>query len=298
MDRRRNLLLNRWEQSTDSALNEAAERCGLRVMPKVRLSSALMLNGSGLSSELFNYGRLAEFDFVVADGEWGTPQFAVEFDEPHHLTDPKTLERDRKKAAICRALGLPLVRIDWGYLRRERRFTLIGYLVEAWKIGEDVAALQASGGLPDDEMFTPEDVIGVLGSDEEWPYWLDQPARRRLLQAFEAGQLHDTWVPEQIYPWWSRPGGPAEPEIIERWALIRLRGGDVVAGQARLRNFEPFIPGVSARSLAASVAVCDLGRQFERVIAGEQAPMTPAEVGELRARTHDWARQGTILREV
>jgi hypothetical protein len=39
-DRRRPLLLNQGEQRTDAALAEAAERCGLRVVPKVRVARA------------------------------------------------------------------------------------------------------------------------------------------------------------------------------------------------------------------------------------------------------------------
>ncbi len=288
---RRNLLLNKWEQSTDKALNDAAARCGLRVVPKVRLASALELDGSGLSRELFAYGLQAEFDFVVADGEWGTPQFAVEFDEPHHLTDAKTLARDRKKAAICKHLELPLVRIGSEYLRQERRFTLIGYLVETWKVSETIADLQASGQLPADEIFTPEDIVGEFGSGEEWPFWLDRPARQALYQAYSNGDLVRSWVPEQIFPSWARNGAP-EPELIESWALIQLSGGNFVTGQARLRNFEPFITGVSARSLAASVAVADLGRQLEAVLAGTKPSMTAAELVPLRERTAGWARQG------
>lgn len=148
MHPRKNLLINRWEQATDVALAEAAARCGVRVFAKVRVASALPIDRSGLTAEEFSYALRAEFDFVVADGERGTPQFAIEFDEHHHLTDATTIARDRLKSAVCRRFALPLVRIDSAYLRRERRFTLIGYLLEAWHMERSFDAAQERGEIP------------------------------------------------------------------------------------------------------------------------------------------------------
>jgi hypothetical protein len=60
-----------------------------------------------MTDEQFTYALRSEFDFVIADGANGMPQFAVEFDERHHLTDRATIRRDRLKAQVCDHLGLP-----------------------------------------------------------------------------------------------------------------------------------------------------------------------------------------------
>jgi hypothetical protein len=68
-----------------------------------------------------------------------------------------------------------------------------------------------------------------------------------------------------------------------------------VLGQAKLRNFPVFIPGVGARSQAASVAVGDAGRRLDLVLAGEQPPDSADDLRALRARTDGWTSQGMFI---
>jgi hypothetical protein len=296
MDRRRPLLLNQWEERTDAALAEAANRSGLRVLAKVRLASALSLDRSGLNDELFRYGTRAELDFVIVDGSDLLPQFAVEFDELHHLTDPPTIRRDRMKEAICERLGLPLVRIGSEYLRRERRFTLIGYLVEVWHLERAFTEAQQRGQIPWDEPFDPALVItDSLWSPIDFPYWLDRPARLAMVTAEREGKLVSP-VPEELVTPWPQTGARDEAEFVEAWAVLALRPSGYVMGQAKLRNFRVFIPGVTSRSLAASVAVADAGRQLERVLAGDAPPCSAEELALLRARPGGWVSQGGVVR--
>jgi hypothetical protein len=293
MDRRRPLLLNLWEVRTDAALTVAADRCGVRVCAKVRLASALSLDRPGLSDEEFAYGLRAEFDFVIADGSNALTQFAVEFDEPHHLTEPKTLRRDRLKAAVCERLGIPLVQIGSEYLQRQRRFTLIGYLVEVWHLERAFDEAQRRGDIPWDEPFIPENVLAdSLDSAVDFPYWLDRPARLRMVDAERAGWLVSRVPEELITPW--PTGETDEAEFIEAWAVLALHKGGYVMGQAKLRNFRVFVPGVTARSLASKVAVADAGRQLERVLAGDGPPSSPEDFAILRARTDGWISQGGV----
>lgn len=292
MDRRRPLLVNPEEIATDAALEEAAERCGLHVHPKIRVASALDIRNSGLSDEEYSYALKSEFDFVIADGRDRMPHFAVEFDEPHHLSDPETVRRDRLKAAVCEKLGIPLVRIGSEFLRRERRFTLIGYLVEVWHLERCFEEEQQAGRIPWDEPFMPENIMAEsLESQVEWPYWLERPARIRIAQAHRAGQLTHH-APEQITEPWPQHGEPDELEFIESWAVVELAGGGYVMGQAKLRNFVTFIGGVTARGLASHVAVADAGRQLELVLSGEAPPADAADLATLRARTAGWQSQG------
>lgn len=296
MDRRRRLLLNAGEVATDKALSEAAERSGLFVLAKVRVASALEIDRSGLTDREFSYALKSEFDFVIADGDERLPQFAVEFDEPHHLTEPTTIERDRLKASICRKLGLPLVRIGSEFLKRERRFTLIGYLVEVWALERAFSEAQAAGTIPPDEPFMPENVIAEsIDSAVSWPYWLDLPARLRVNRAHGEGLVRLPGLEELTTPWPSLGDPDPDVEIVESWAIIALAKDGYVLGQAKLRNFPVFIPGVGARSLAASVAVGDAGRRLDRVLAGEQPPDSADDLLALRARTDGWTSQGMLV---
>jgi hypothetical protein len=289
---RKNLLFNEWEQRTDDALAEAADRCGVRVLLKVRVASALPIDRSGLTDEQFGYALRSEFDFVIADGDSGTPQFAVEFDEHHHLTDPKTIHRDRLKAQVCDHFDFPLVRIDSAYLRRERRFTLIGYLVEAWDLERAFYEAQERGTVPYDEPFIIENFLSdSLGGAIDWPYWLDHPARLDMVAAYRAGKLRSQ-TPEEIVTPYPDVGSPDDAEFVESWAVLELASGGYVMGQARLRNFKVFIAGVTPRSLASSVAVGDAGRQLSLVLAGEQPAYGAEDLRALRGRTKGWQHQG------
>ncbi len=123
---------------------------------------------------------------MIADGTDAKAQFAVEYDGPQHLSDPTTMGRDRMKSEICARLGLPLVRIGSEYLQRERRFTLIGYLVEVWSLERAFASAQESGMIPCDEPFMPQMIIAdsvqgesdfPTGSNDQRGYrWLPQSA--------------------------------------------------------------------------------------------------------------------------
>jgi hypothetical protein len=75
--------------------------------------------GSGVVEPgLFFSGR---FDFVVyeraSDGS-ELPVLAIELDGAEHRSEEAVKARDQKKAAICRAHGLELIRVDNSYARR------------------------------------------------------------------------------------------------------------------------------------------------------------------------------------
>lgn len=125
MERRRKVLTNEYEEATHAALLDAAARCGARVFPKVRLADALNVESSGLTRDEYSYALKSHFDFVVE--RKGEPvAFAVEFNGQSHERDARVIVRDTLKNSICNKLGMPLLRIDAGYLRRDGRFTLLG----------------------------------------------------------------------------------------------------------------------------------------------------------------------------
>jgi hypothetical protein len=153
VDRRRPIL-NRSENATESALWGAAEKNGARVFTKVRIADALSINQSGLPDQLWRYALQGHFDFLLADTTTSIPHFAVEFDGPSHAQNPDTIRRDEMKNLICERLGLPLLRVDAGYLRTVGRFTLVGWLAELWFLNEEFYAMQERGEIPYDEPFT------------------------------------------------------------------------------------------------------------------------------------------------
>jgi hypothetical protein len=99
MNNRKKILVNQYEQTTDSALNRVAQKQDSRVFAKVRVADVLPIGNSGLSNEQYSYALKSHFDFIFADNEH-QPLFAIEFDEPHHLTDryvSRTLKQLGKK---------------------------------------------------------------------------------------------------------------------------------------------------------------------------------------------------------
>ena len=86
-------------------------KVGLEVWCKVGLKDAVDLNNSGISDDHYSYAMRAHLDFVVAERCSLRILFAVEYDSAEHFTDMSTIQRDRKKTEVCRALGFDLLRV-------------------------------------------------------------------------------------------------------------------------------------------------------------------------------------------
>lgn len=78
---------------------------------RVSLKDAVDLNNSGISDEHYSYAIRAHLDFVVTERPSSRILFAVEYDGAEHFTDKDTIQRDRKKSEVCRALGFDLLRV-------------------------------------------------------------------------------------------------------------------------------------------------------------------------------------------
>jgi very-short-patch-repair endonuclease len=291
MDRRTPLLVNSYEIATDEALNEAAARAGLRVCTKVKLSDALDIRGSRLTYEEFEYATRAHLDFVVTDEPENRPQFAVEFDGRRHRTDPGVQRKDALKNKICKQLGLQLLRIDSDFLRRRRRFTLVGWLVEVWAMERAFYEAQRAGGVPHDEPFCYFSVLDPRPDGSSGWLSLDGEGREQMALAFREGLAPD-WVPEERTS--RHPFDDGEPEQIEAFAIFRLHRDRYIIGYARLRNFALF-GGVHATQLAADLAVADAGVLLKRYMDGEIPATTREELAALDERTQDWWRQGAVI---
>jgi len=290
MDRRRPLLSNGGELRVDAALSEALSGHGAKLDRKVRVASALDINGSSLSDEDFAYALKAEFDFVVSSGTERMPHFAVEFDGAQHLTDPTTIRRDRQKERICRSLGLPLLRIGVEALSQRRKRTILAWLVDVFYLAESFYEQQERGAIPPDEPFMYFSVFepqpgGGLGQS----FALDQEARLAMVEAHAAG-LAPTHVPEEVTTDTIRC--ESRPEVVESFALFEVRDSGFIIGRSSLRNFGYF-PGVAAPELASDLAVADAGRYLRLYRMGRYRPTNLEGLARIRARTKGWQRSGS-----
>jgi hypothetical protein len=93
-DRRRELLVNAYEELTLELLGGAAAPWGCRAAYKVRVADALTIDGSDLDAGEREYALMAHFDFVVVQGDRRRVLFAVEFDGRYHDTDDDARRRD------------------------------------------------------------------------------------------------------------------------------------------------------------------------------------------------------------
>jgi len=85
-----------------------------RVCPKVRMEDVIRVAaGQDASTRASGRGRVKSrhFDFVLID-ESARPVAVVEFDGPHHARSARAQRADSFKNDACRAVGLPLIRIN------------------------------------------------------------------------------------------------------------------------------------------------------------------------------------------
>src|SRR5882672_5117138 len=126
------------EPNVDSILKRRLSHRGYRICPKVRLADVIGRppKAKRLPQRAFEYLLTAHLDFLVTRND--VPVFAVEFDGTHHLTDAKTIERDYLKNRLCKAAGLPILRIMSREIREHERVTLLDYMLMrylAWEKG-------------------------------------------------------------------------------------------------------------------------------------------------------------------
>jgi hypothetical protein len=155
VDRRKKILDNRYEETTEKALQRSIAKQNARVLTKVRIADSLNIEKSGLTNEEYSYALKAHFDFVVTDSDTKS-LFAVEFDGNQHQYDPDTRQRDKLKNSICDKLGMPLLRIDKEYLSRVERFaSVLDWLTEMWFLEQAWDGAYDRGELPPDADFYP-----------------------------------------------------------------------------------------------------------------------------------------------
>jgi hypothetical protein len=265
------MLVNKYEEATEAALQEAAANCGAKVYAKVSLKDVLVIDRGSLTDQECRYAFWAHFDFVVARKD-SMPAFAVEFDGSSHDSDPVVRERDHKKNTICEKLGLPLFRIDSTYLRRVGRFSIIGWLAEVWFLYEDWCRAQENGSIPNDEPFL---YFLAIGYD---PFL---PSRIFIQTSYKQKRiLHP--VPKEL-------SAIDDQGYATALALVKVTDDLTILGHARCRFFMvPSIPSIGPHSLVQELAVVDAAEKLQRYLEGKYQPSTQEEAHIWRDQFMRW----------
>ncbi len=287
VDRLKPILLSTYEIAADAALRKMAERYGVRVCPKVRVADVLRIEESGLPKDEYSYALRAHFDFVIADGDNGFPDFAVEFDGYQHQTDPGTILRDYMKDAICQKLGLPILRIDARYLIPLNKWgTVLGWLVAIWYLQKGFRDAQERGEVPPGEDFSYNSLFEIQEDGRLEDFTIVSQAQNEFAAAAEQG-ITAVNYPEVVFN---------VNEVDGYWkahAILSLKDSRYIIGEARCRlsgfqNIEPW-------DIARDLVLLDTAEKLKGFRRGEYQPNTPANLAVLRSNTVGWLREGLLL---
>lgn len=117
----------RSERAAFSAICEVTTTYGAQVFPHLRIKE--VANRSWINEETFDYALKGHIDFTIAMDF--KPVLAIELDGRFHQST-KAKERDGKKDAICDELEIPLVRLDYGFMRHDLAMPVLKELVNTW----------------------------------------------------------------------------------------------------------------------------------------------------------------------
>ena len=257
----RPLFVNPAERRANALLREVERDNGDRLQAKVRLADAID-PGAWMSTRpgLGRYALQAHLDFVMVSAA-GEPVFAVEIDGRQHSRDQQQRRRDEMKDELCQAAGLPLLRVNSEFGRREGKCTLLTYLCDAFYKSVAFDEAQQSGTVPMDEPFYHASFI-EQDPDTGRMYFgsLDAKPRAELLALTQDNRLPffapDCWVSD-----------------VDQWGDVRadaylgVGDGRTLVATSTVRHFGFF--GISAGELAEELSVCDLHRDAVRWLRGE-----------------------------
>lgn len=177
-------LLNRAEEIAFRELDDITKDNKLRLFAKVRLSDVVIKIGH-MPSKLFNFYTRSHVDFAVTDKD-AKPLFIVEYDGPNHA-EVRQRERDRMKDALCKDVGLGILRINANHVkRRYRDVSVLRWIIEVTELEKAFYKAQEAGYIAWDEPFDATSIFDN-GRGKMWPYWLSFPAIQNLKTFIEEG---------------------------------------------------------------------------------------------------------------
>lgn len=294
------MLVNLHEQAADKALRDAVAQHDGRVFPKVRVADVLPIDDSGISNDEYRYALQAHFDFLVASAQ-GEPHFAVEFDEPYHQTSAAARRRDATKDALCARFDLPLLRIGAPALTRYDRFTVLGWLAEAWFLYRWFEQARADRQIDYYDSFSPIFFEGTLPDGRYGAtYDLGFGARCLIHSAWERGRcgsgvehVIQVPIPHEGYT--------------TAYALLGLGDKGPGHNSARQRRADrrgdlegPPLGASCDRDLVQGLSEWAVGVKLRRYLRGEVGPDPPERLAEVRQLTaaRPWVRCGSLLDDI
>ncbi|MFC4133487.1 DUF2726 domain-containing protein [Hamadaea flava] len=250
--------MNRYEKVTDHQLSVAAAKYGDRLLAKVRLADVVDVDA--WTAGVRRYGLASHLDFVMVTAETSMPKFAVELDGRQHWTDPATRRRDRLKDQLCEWAGLPLLRITSEFIRRQGRWTVLNYAIEAFYLSEGFFEAQEAGHIPMDEpLFATSFLVptadGSLGLNA-----LDHEARLLLLREYQDLRL-PTYAPDVF--WTTDPSAGA----VQAHAWMAVAPNRYLVARTRVRDCR--FQGITPSELAGQLVVLELADHAKKWLAGE-----------------------------
>lgn len=123
------------ERVAYTTIQEVTSKFGAHVFPHLRIKE--VANRPWIDEADFDYALKGHIDFTVAVDF--KPVLALELDGKFHQ-NPKARERDKKKDAVCDALDIPLVRLDYGFMRPDLLRPLVAQFIEEWLCRRDTAS--------------------------------------------------------------------------------------------------------------------------------------------------------------
>jgi len=180
--------VDRYERATFGEIQRVVDTLGLTVWLKVRVADVLRIDRRKTPRELFPYALMSHFDFLVYRGM--QPEYAVEFDGASHSRTQQVLN-DRKKNALCKLHGFPLLRIDSRHIEpKYQKMSLLAWIMEVRETEIAFGEAQRQGYVPYDEPFDPIFFSGI--GEREHPFWLSRNALRRWRSLASRGQIRDS----------------------------------------------------------------------------------------------------------
>lgn len=299
MDRRKKILVNKYEVATEESLQRSSAKQGARVFAKVRIADALDIERSGLTDEEYSYALKAHFDFVVTASDMQS-LFAVEFDGIQHSYDVNTLHRDKLKNTICDKLGIPLLRIDHAYLKRVEQFAcVLDWLVEMWFMEQAWNKAYDQGDLSEDADFYPYSIfewgyiensrfvavdITKLSLDELTE--LTKNGRRFTLRSYDPFASYQIYIRKLSEAWICLDAFPKTVEYID-WnsgyskaiAYVQLPNHNFIVGTIRCRVSNFITGGVD---LARNLAIVDCTQNLLKYRNGEAVAILFGELEKMK----------------